>query len=154
MAGTNKMYFRIEIKKRVGGADGATVFEAGEYTGQGAILNPADNGHARFQNLNSAVSKCLAMVRRFDSFDTDVVGLVYGKPIGADDPDTAITLAGDVAGVGGNYPNVTGDQIYARLDAVPHYLKQRISISNRPATNLLNLAAADDGADVVAPAGP
>lgn len=149
------MYFRFEVKKRVaGGGDGATVFEAGEYSGAGALLNPQDNGHAKLKNLNNAITKCLAMIRRYDSLDTDVVGIVYGKPIGADDPATAITLGGDVQGIGGNYPNVTGDQVYARLDTVPHYLMQRISISNRPATNLLNLADADDGADVVAAAAP
>jgi hypothetical protein len=127
-----KMKFRFVIYAVANGTPGNTADSNIMTVGYDPGATDNTDNDSDILSLNQAVSSCLAFLRRYDSIGRDVRGEVYGQPFGTDAAQAVIGLNGDVAGVGGGYPDVRDEDLYARLDVVPRYLKQRIAIANRP----------------------
>ena len=148
--GTLKVKFRFEVEKVVNGGNDGLLFEAGEYAGAGA--NPQDN-EVVFSGENDAISKALGWQRKFQSMGVDTTATVYARIIGDEATNPKIPLTGGDGG--GGIPDLTtnwsgaNEQIIAKLDAVPRYIKQRVGLANSEYTGTgFALVAADDGQDL------
>jgi hypothetical protein len=148
--GTLKLGFRFEVEKVINGGNDPLLFEAGEYAG--ATANPQDN-QVVFSGENDAIAKALGWQRKFQSMGVDTTATVYARILGDEADNPKIPLTGGDGG--GGIPDLTtnwrgdNEQIVAKLDAVPRYVKQRVGLANAEYTGTgFALVAADDGQDL------
>lgn len=112
--GNVKMRFRFVVANAVAGpTDGTDIYDE-------------NTDYSKDMSLNTAISRCLSFIRRFQSGGIDVEGKVYGIPYGDPSDNPVRAFQGTEA----------DEKIYAHLDTVALGLKQRIRLANQDAAEL------------------